>query len=296
MWDWNNGVTPPGKAYIEKFYLRTLQLIDDYAPDLLYFDDSKLPLWPIDEAGLRIAAYFYNHSIKKHGSLEAVIAGKILDENQRKALVWDVERGASNRIEELPWQTDTCIGNWHYDRRLYDRDGYKSAKTVIHTLADVVSKNGNLLLNIPVRGDGTIDEKELKVVEGVTAWMHRYSEAIYDTRPWKILGEGPSLEHVAALNAQGFNEGKGKPFTAEDIRFTTKGNDLYAIPLSAPVENKVKIRSLGAGSEYYSGNIGQVTLIGRPEPLTFHREADGLLIDLPQGMEGEFAYALKIVE
>ncbi|HEY4786580.1 MAG TPA: alpha-L-fucosidase, partial [Bacteroidales bacterium] len=164
QWNWGNGVAVPTQAYIEKFYNRTIDLIDKYDPDLVYFDDSQLPMWPISDAGLRIAAHFYNKSIKDKGELRAVIAGKILDENQRKAMVWDIERGQSNNIEPLPWQTDTCIGGWHYDRSLYDQKKYKSAKTVIHTLVDVVSKNGNLMLNIPVRGDGSIDELERQVV------------------------------------------------------------------------------------------------------------------------------------
>ncbi len=111
----------------------------------------------------------YNKSIKEHGELRAVINGKVLDENQRKAMVWDIERGQANEIQPLPWQTDTCIGGWHYDRGLYERNGYKTSKTVIQTLVDIVSKNGNLMLNIPVRGDGTIDEKERKIVEEIGA-------------------------------------------------------------------------------------------------------------------------------
>ena len=99
------------------------------------------------------------------------INGKQLSAEERKCLVWDIERGASNHIEPFPWQTDTCIGNWHYERSLYEKNAYKSAATVIHMLADIVSKNGNLLLNIPVRGDGTIDDKEQGVLEGIASWM-----------------------------------------------------------------------------------------------------------------------------
>ena len=160
QWDWGNGVYPPDKAYIEKFYNRTIDLINKYNPDVVYFDDDRLPLWPVSDAGLRIAAHLYNKSIKEHGKLRAVVNGKMLNESQRKAMVWDIERGQANEIQPLPWQTDTCIGGWHYDRSLYERDGYKTAKTVIQTLVDIVSKNGNLMLNIPVRGDGTIDEKK----------------------------------------------------------------------------------------------------------------------------------------
>ena len=155
-----NGVSPLSKAYIEKFYNRTIDLINKYNPDVVYFDDSQFPLWPVSDVGLRIAAHMYNKSIKEHGELRAVINGKILNESQRKAMVWDIERGQANEIQPLPWQTDTCIGDWHYNRDVYNQDRYKTSKTVIQTLVDVVSKNGNLMLNIPVRGDGTIDEKE----------------------------------------------------------------------------------------------------------------------------------------
>ena len=104
----------------------------------------------------------------------------------------DVERGFLDEIRPGPWQTDTCIGNWHYDRRIYDQNAYKTPKQVIQRLVDVVSKNGNLLLNIPVRGNGTIDDKEEAVLDGITAWMRVNGEAIYGTRPWRTFGEGPT--------------------------------------------------------------------------------------------------------
>jgi alpha-L-fucosidase len=171
-----------------------LTLINNYEPDLVYFDDTVLPLWPVSDVGLRIAAHLYNKSIKKHGKPDAVLTGKILDAHQRKCMVWDIERGQSNQIEPLPWQTDTCIGGWHYDRRVYDNNKYKSAKTVIHTLCDVVSRNGNLMLSVPVRGDGSIDEKERAIVTDIGMWMQLNSEAIYGSRPWTSFGEGPAID------------------------------------------------------------------------------------------------------
>ena len=200
------------QAYCDKFYNRTMDLINKYQPDLIYFDDTALPLWPVSDAGLKIAAHFYNSNNQWHGAKDdGVLFGKILDADQQQCMAWDIERGVNPTILPHPWQTDTCIGGWHYDRGLYDRNDYKSTKTVIQMLADIVSKNGNLLLNIPVRGDGTIDEKELKVVEGIANWMDVNKECIFGTRPWKVFGEGPASAG-AALSAQGFNEGKGKPF------------------------------------------------------------------------------------
>jgi alpha-L-fucosidase len=293
-WNWGNGANVPSKAYCNKFLNRTIDLIDKYEPDLVYFDDTALPLWPISDAGLKIATHLYNTSIKKHGSLQAVLNGKILNEQQRKCMVWDIERGQSNRIEPFVWQTDTCLGDWHYDRSIFDNHRYKSAKTVIHTLADVVSKNGNLLLNVPVRGDGTIDADEQAVVEEIGVWMKTNSESIFGTRPWKVFGEGPAQDDAAPLSAQGFNEGKGKPFSASDIRFTTKGNTLYAIVLGWPLDGKILIKSLAANSALHLESISKIELTGGPE-LSFNLGNEGLEVTLPKQKPAiDYAFALKI--
>lgn len=295
QWHWGNGVAVPTQAYIEKFYNRTIDLINKYSPDLVYFDDSQLPMWPISDVGLRITAHLYNKSIKDNGKLTGVINGKILDENQRKAIIWDIERGQSNNIEPFTWQTDTCIGDWHYDRRIYERKGYKTAKTVIHTLIDVVSKNGNLMLNIPLRGDGSIDELERKVVEDIGVWMRANGESIYGTRPWKIFGEGPAQEGAAALSAQGFNEGKGKPFTDKDIRFVVKDESLFATVMGWPTTGEVLIKSLGANSPYRSSKINQVLLLSTKQALKFEQTNEGLKVFFPTSMpEESYANALKI--
>jgi alpha-L-fucosidase len=290
-WDWSNGASVPNKAYCDKFLNRTIELIDKYGPELIYFDDTALPLWPVSDAGLKIAAHMYNTSIKKHGKLQAALFGKVLNEQQRKCMIWDIERGQSNQIEPLPWQTDTCIGGWHYDRRIFDNKGYKSARTVIHTLVDIVSKNGNLLLNVPVRGDGTIDSEERTVVEGIGAWMQLNGEAIYGTRPWKVFGEGPAIESAAPISAQGFNEGKGKPFGAEDIRFTVKGKTLYATMLGWPAGNEALVKKLAKGNQL--GNISSVSLLGN-DKLSFEQTEAGLKVKLPEQAPGKDAFVLKI--
>jgi alpha-L-fucosidase len=276
-WDWGNGATVPDPAYCEKFYDRTVDLINKYQPDLIYFDDTALPLWPISDAGLKIAAHFYNTNMQAHGGkLEAVLFGKILNEQQRHCMVWDIERGQSNVIEPQPWQTDTCIGGWHYDRSLFEQHRYKSTKTVIQTLADVVSKNGNLLLNVPVRGDGTIDDDELAVVEGIAAWMEVNQECIFGTRPWKVFGEGPASEG-APITAQGFNEGKGKPFTAADVRFTIKGDTLYVISLGRPTE-PLAIKSLGKSAGLLDRTPAKVEQLGAPGSITWAQNDSALTI------------------
>lgn len=293
QWDWGEGANVPSKDYCEKFLNRTIDLINKYDPDLIYFDDSAFPLWPISDAGLKIAAHFYNRSIKNKGKLESIIFGKILDEKQRKCMVWDIERGQSNQIEPLPWQTDTCIGKWHYDRRIFEGKRYKSAKTIIQTLADVVSKNGNLLLNVPVRGDGTIDAIERAVVEEIGEWMAINSESIFSTRPWKVFGEGPAMQAAAPLSAQGFNEGKGKPFGVHDIRFTTKGDTLYAIVLGWPKDNQIIIKSLAKGNPNITREIQQVTLLGGGE-LKSEQTESGLIINVQDKPKFPYAVVFKV--
>ena len=293
QWNWGNGASIPDQAYCDKFYNRTIDLIHKYKPDLVYFDDDALPLWPVSDAGLKIAADFYNFNMQQHdGKLEAVLFGKMLSESQQKCLVRDIERGAANEIETQPWETDTCIGNWHYDRSLYDKNRYKTAKTVIQMLCDIVSKNGDLLLNIPVRGDGSIDDKEQTVLEGIGAWMDVNKECIFDTRPWKVFGEGPASEG-AALSAQGFNEGKGKPFTAADVRFTTKGKALYAIVLGTPQQD-LQIKSLGTAAKLLDKPIGNITLLGSEEKVTWSQTADALTIKAPQKSPNGIAIVYKI--
>ena len=296
-WDWENKNYWPSQAYCEKFYNRTIDLINKYNPDVVYFDDSHLPLWPVSNVGLKIAAHLYNKSIKEHGELRAVLNAKILDENQRNAMVWDLERGQANEIQPLPWQTDTCIGGWHYDRALYERDGYKTSKTVIQTLVDIVSKNGNLMLNIPVRGDGTIDEKERKIVEEIGKWMNVNSESIYGTRPWKIFGEGPAQQAAAQLNGPGFNEGKGKPFTHEDIRFVTKDKVLYATAMGWPEDGKLVIKSLAKTNEHFPKEIQKIEWLTTKQSLTFERNDKGLIIAMPEKPSDALTYAnvLKVL-
>lgn len=297
-WDWKEGViATPSKDYCNKFYNRTIDLINKYNPDVVYFDDSQLPLWPISDVGLRIAAHLYNKSIKEHGELRAVVNGKILDENQRKAMVWDIERGQANTIQPLPWQTDTCIGGWHYDRGLYENNGYKTAKTIIQTLVDIVSKNGNLMLNIPVRGDGSIDEKERKIVEEIGAWMKVNSESIYSTRPWKLFGEGPAQENASKLDGAGFNEGKGKAFTHEDIRFATKGDTLYATAFGWPEDGKLVIKSLAKNSAHFEKEIQKIEWVPTGQSLSFERNETGLIVSLPaKAADGlDYANAIRVL-
>jgi alpha-L-fucosidase len=289
------GNPPVDKAFVEKFFNRTIDLIKKYNPDLLYFDDTVLPIYPTSDIGLRIAAYYYNTNLARHGGkLEAVLTGKGLrGEQQRKAMILDVERGVTSGGETMPWQTDTCIGSWHYERRVFEQHRYKTSKQVVQMLIDIVSKNGQLMLSVPIRGDGTIDEDEVKIVEGIGTWMMRNGEGIYGTRPWKIYGEGPST--VAANQSRGQFGGARdvRAYTAEDFRFMAKGDLLYAFLMAWPEGGKGIIKSLAQGSEHYPKDIANVELLGGGS-LKFERDSTGLLVTLPEQKPNDFAYALKI--
>ncbi len=274
-WDENPPANNP--EFVARWFSRCQELVDKYDPDLLYFDNTGLPL---GQAGLDIAAHFYNGNIKRRGKLEAVLNAKQLKADQMGTLVMDYERGSATGIQPIAWQTDTCIGDWHYNRAVYDQNRYKTPLQVIQMLIDIVSKNGNLLLSIPVRGDGTIDEKEVAVLDGITEWMAVNSEAIYATRPWKVYGEGPSTQTVRRGAFGGAAD--VRPYTAEDIRFTSKGDTLFALVMGWPESRKLTIKSLAAKSDNFPGEIGRAELLGAPGPLPMTRDENGLTITLPE--------------
>jgi alpha-L-fucosidase len=288
-WDENPPAMNP--AFAEKWYLRCKDLIDKYRPSLIYFDDTELPL---GQAGLDIAAYYYNANRKwAGGKLEAVVNAKQMKPDHCAALVEDIERGTSDKILPLPWQTCTCIGSWHYDRDIAEKNKYKTACQVVQMLVDIVSKNGNLLLSVPMRGDGTIDEHETAFLKDMAEWMKVNSECIFNTRPWSIYGEGPAMaEKTEAGDFGGVKDVRDKPYTAEDIRFTQSkdGKTLYVIFLAWQGDGKILIRSLAASA----GKVTDVSLLGHKGRLSWKQTEIGLEARLPSKAPCQYAYCLKI--
>lgn len=285
QWGWGNGACPPTKEYVTDFYNRTLDAINRYRPDLIYFDVTVLPFYPISDAGLKITTHMYNQPPKPElvsgdEATTSVVFGKILSDEQKKALVWDVERGAPNEIMPEPWQCCNCLGNWHYNTEVYEKDQYKSAHTVAKLLVDIVSKNGNMLLSVPLRADGTFDEKEEAILREFGAWMQVNKESIVGTRPWKIFGEGPIAESDIPINAQGFNDGKYIGAGADEIRFTQTDDHLYLTALAWPENGKITVRSLAKNSTLFKKGIKNVELIGHGK-VKFERTGDALIITLP---------------
>lgn len=284
----------PDTSYVKNFYDRTRDLIDLHNPDLLYFDDSLLPLgW----GGMNIGAYFYNHSLRNNsGRMEAVLNIKDVPDRLVRAVVADYERGLTSEIMKYPWQSETCIGEWHYNRRLFEKPGeyggYLQPLDIIHWLIDTVSKNGTFILNIPGKPDGTIDSKEIAVLDGITAWMQVNGEAIFETRPWKIYGEGPN-----SVKAGPFQGASISKLGSQDIRFTrNKANTvIYAIALGWPSE-PILVKALGSLAPTNPGKIARVELIGTSERVKWRQSPEGLHAEMPKQLRPavDYAAAFKI--
>jgi alpha-L-fucosidase len=290
--------TDPCPEFVENFLLRVQDLIDKYNPDLLYFDDSCD--WDFDrgpgvwlgmpELTPHIMASYYNANIRRNsGKLDAVFNIKNVPPAVLGTMVRDFEMTQAAAIEPSPWQTDACIGSWHYSRSIFENHRYRTAQSMVHLLVDVVSKNGNLLLNIPLPGHGRPDDDEMTFLDKFGAWLSLNGEAIYATRPWKVPSEGPTQGSVSSLY-----KGPARPAVAGDIRFTTKGDALYAIALAWPEDGKLVIKSLASNSPHYLGEIARIGLLGSESNLVWSRNADGVAISLPEKRPCDYAYAFKI--
>jgi alpha-L-fucosidase len=276
--DW----TYVSNAYLDDWLARDAEIVKKYQPELFYFD------WWIGQPAVRqhlmdFAAFYYNDAASR-GAV-SVINYK-LDAMEKHSAVLDVERGQLNDIRPQYWQTDTSISNksWGY----IEHDSFKSAQTIVHQLVDIVSKNGNLLVNFGPRSDGTIPEEVQSVLRDVGAWLKVNGEAIYGTRAWKVYGEGPTKIIEGA-----FHDTDAQPFTASDFRFTKKKDALYACELGWPSNGEAVIHSLTA-SQLDGQKITSVSLLGSTSTLSFDAQADGLHLHVPAQAPGKYAFCFKI--
>ena len=262
----------------QKWFSYVKDLIDQFQPDLLYSDGGV----PFGQYGLDIVAHLYNSSAKTRGGAnEAVYTQKDRNIDVLSVGVFDIERSQMPDIPTYVWQTDTSVGDWFYNVR----DVYKTPKQVAEMLVDIVSKNGNLLLNIPQRPDGALDDECVYLLRSMESWIKVNGEGIYGARPWKQASEGPSQVVI-----QGFKE-DAVPWTIEDFRFTTRNGNVYAFQMKWPEGGKTVIRSLAQGSV---PAVASVSVLGYDGPVTFEQSARGLAIDLPDRKPSEFAQGYRI--
>jgi alpha-L-fucosidase len=222
-------------------------------------------------------AYYYNSAIDWNKGVVVNTKFGYGDNIQ----VFDIERGKSETARPFPWQTDTSVGkkSWGY----IDGEENKSPNQIIDDLVDIVSKNGNLLLNIGPCSDGTITEGQQEVLLQIGAWLAINGDAIYGTRPWKVASEG-----IQQGTAGAFTDNEETAYTAQDIRFTTKGDTLFAISLAWP-ENELTIKSIGNDVK-----VASVELLGTSEKPQWKQTAAGLQVIYPVEKPSDFAHALMI--
>ena len=269
-----------------EYFNRIKDLVDSYQPDLLYTDGGM----EFGDYGISTVAELYNVGpVNQRGDTETVYNSKTKEDCEGGMCVLDHERGVAGEIWPVPWQTDTCIGQWHYKLGQV----YKTPKKVVDLLVDIVSKNGNLLLNFPLPASGELDPDEMKVLEGLTAWMQVNGEGIFYTRPWKINGEGPAMQ--VKVKQQNFNEGKQPDLGAQDIRFTSKGHLMYAFVQGWP-QGDVMVAALGTNSPQQPDKVTNVTMLCYGASLKFVQDASGLRVTLPgfKPATAELGIALKI--
>jgi alpha-L-fucosidase len=271
---------PMTADFLNDWLLRCTELVDRYQPQLFWFDQ-----W-IERDGYQpylktFASYYYNHAYQ--WSKDVVINYKYRAFPE-SAAVLDIERGKVAGIRDLPWQSDDAVGfnSWGY----IEGDRYKSAQFLIDELIDIVSKNGNLLLNVGPRADGTIPEEQQHLLLNIGEWLKVNGEAIYGTRPWRIFGEGPAKsiggDHI---------DRKIIPYTYEDIRFTAKGNALYAIPLVVPKDG-LTIKSLS--NKEPELKIASVELVGSKEKVNWSQGSSGVIIKTIKKYPSDYAAVFKI--
>jgi alpha-L-fucosidase len=261
-----------------QWYAEIKELVDNYHPDLLY-SDGGVPFG--NEIGLSMIAHFYNANAACHGGqVEAVYNCKQPSEGR---WVEDLERGVMPKIDPHPWQTDTSIGDWYYNCNWK----FRPVSWVIHILVDNVSKNGNLLLNVVQRPDGSLDPEVERMLEQLARWNAVHGEAIFGTRPWLVYGE-------SAIRVKGGRFQEDFKYSAREIRFTTKGPVLYAIALGWPEDDRLVIRSLAKPAGANINTITGISLLGYAGRIEWKQSPEGLFVTLPEKKISEYTAALKI--
>jgi len=285
---------------------RVEEVLTKYDVDFMWFDGRG---FPYGDYGKEVFRYFYNYKLDKNGKINAFIAGKIPGE---KAIVHDVERGVESKIYKDPWESISTFTHWFYKK---DMESRHNTRSIIELLVDVVSKNGNYMLNVELLPDGTIPAEHKAILDRFGTWMKLNGEAIYDSKPWKVHGDNlfSCLENInynkktvadheaidkakakAKKSIQFNNRDKYSPaYGHNEVRYTTKGNVLYVIVLN-PEEGEIELPSLGLNSIYKPGKIYSAELIGSSENIKFDQNGERFRLNVPAKRPNKYSAVIRV--
>lgn len=297
---------PPEKrttAYVEtvkkNYVLRTEELLTKYDVSMFWFDGYGFP-W--GDYGKEVCAYFLNNDLNKNGRFTNVIAGKF--QGKEPAIVEDIERGGATEILSYPWEGTLTFTDWFLKPELPLKH---NARTVIESLSDIISKNGNLLLNVELTASGIIPPEHKKILDTIGAWIIKDSIAIYDTKPWKIFGDningGSAEKNISNADLEAANKAKSNdfnertvaalPYPHNEVRFTTRENNLYVFVLN-PTPGTIEIPSLGLHSQYNSNKITSIKLLGSNAKIIYKQEEDKLVLTIPSRLNDSYTKVFEV--
>ncbi|WP_316794224.1 alpha-L-fucosidase [Pedobacter frigoris] len=287
------------KSVKENYVRRTEELVSKYDVDMLWFDGYG---FPYGDYGKEVCTYYFNKSLQKQGKVTAVVAGKFSNE---PSTVKDIERGGAAEILPYPWQGTLTFGSWFYKN---ERPIRHNSRTIIESLTDMISKNGNLLLNVELLPDGTIPTDHKLILDTIGRWINTNSEAIHASKPWKIYGDnlngGPEKKNISEADLEANKKQKSHDFNERtiaspayahnEVRFTTKGNALYVFVLN-PVKGKIEIPALGWESGQNTKKITAVKLLGGTEKTEFEQMKDKLVISVDVAPKFNYTNVYKVM-
>ena len=295
--------TPEWKeAWKQTWLLRMKELLTKYDVDFMWFDGRG---FPYGEYGKEAFRTFYNHRMTKSGKIDAVIAGKIPGE---PAILNDVEQGVESDIYPVPWQSICSFTHWFYKK---DMESRHNARSTIELLVDVVSKNGNFMLNVELLPDGTIPPEHKVILDDFGAWLKLNGEAIYASKPWKVYGDNfysgltdatsgnsnianTDLKALKRKSKQFNNRTKDSPpYGHDEVRFTTKGDVLYVFVMN-PTAGEIELPSLGLESKYHPKQIKGVKMIGSNDKIRFSQTDDKLMLTVPADRPNQYAAVFEV--
>ena len=266
------------------WYDRCGEIIEKYDPDM-FNNDSPYPSEGRGDAlGVKLFSSYINHDLKENGGNQSVVLSFKDGKRDRRAFTYNLERGSAGEIKPEPWMWATDVsGGWFYRKEAKNR---MSIPVMVGNAVDAISKNGVVMLNIALRGDGTLPENQAAYLTAFGDLLKTNGEGIYGTRPWKTFGEGP-------LKMKDGRQGENhRDFSQEDIRFTTKDGVLYAFVLAPPTEDIV-LKTLATGG-LLDREIVDIELMGSAEKIKWNRSADALTIQLPQTLPGQIVNGFRI--